>query len=220
MRDVRKIEPRLQIANNRKRRYFGVDANFPNFAFTSSNNLFQRNNSRVQFFRLEEKLDTQIVWPVPLKSDIQLCKFRNFENLHSHARTRRTSKNYEWRNKIDTYLITIVRPGGPFEGASLLVKGEEFYIYVATATEDTVAQPDDFARVTDDHICIDDRRTVLRICTVIKDKSYMESKLNSHILFLSVFHLHKHKKKGINRACKLLSKLLKSSRYIEIATST
>lgn len=48
------------------------------------------------------------------------------------------------RNKMQTvegeaYLVSIVCPGGPFEGTSLLVKGKELHIYVAAATKDTVA---------------------------------------------------------------------------------
>lgn len=68
------------------------------------------------------------------------------------------------------YLVSVVRPGGPFEGASLLVEGKVLYVYIATAAEDTVAQPNDLARVTDDHVRIDDRRAVLRICTVTVSK--------------------------------------------------
>jgi len=59
--------------------------------------------------------------------------------------------------ECETYLVAIVRPGGPFKGTSLLIKGKELYIYVAAAAKNTVAQPDHLARVTDDHVCIDDR---------------------------------------------------------------
>lgn len=59
--------------------------------------------------------------------------------------------------ECETYLEPVVRPGGPLEGTSLLIKGKVFYVYIAAAAKDTVTQPDHLARVTDDHVCIDDR---------------------------------------------------------------
>lgn len=60
-------------------------------------------------------------------------------------------------------MISIVRPGGPFQHAPLLVEREELDVDVAAAAKYPMAQPHHFPRVTHYHVRIDDCRAVLRI---------------------------------------------------------
>ena len=70
----------------------------------------------------------------------------------------------ELKRKLATHLVAVVGPGGPLEQAALLVEGEVLHVDVAAAAEDAVAQPDHLARVAHDHVRVDHRRAVLRIC--------------------------------------------------------
>lgn len=60
-------------------------------------------------------------------------------------------------------MISIVRPGGPFQHAPLLVEREELDVDVAAAAKYPMAQPHHFPRVTHYHVRVYDRRAVLWI---------------------------------------------------------
>lgn len=72
------------------------------------------------------------------------------------------SSEYKGRENW-SYLISIVRPGGPFQHAPLLVEREELDVDVAAAAKYPMAQPHHFPRVTHYHVRVYDRRAVLWI---------------------------------------------------------
>lgn len=87
------------------------------------------------------------------------------------------SSEYKGRENW-SYLISIVRPGGPFQHAPLLVEREELDVDVAAAAKYPMAQPHHFPRVTHYHVRVYDRRAVLWIGATNKtDHGRNESRL-------------------------------------------
>ena len=70
----------------------------------------------------------------------------------------------ERHNRKVVYLIAVVGPGCPLEDAALLVEGKVLDVDVAAAAKDPVAQPHHLACVAHDHVRVDHRRAVLRVC--------------------------------------------------------
>ena len=91
--------------------------------------------------------------------------------------------------RVRVYMIAVVGPRCPFHLAALQIKGKEFNVDVARASEDAVTQPHHLPRIRYDHIGVDHRSAVLSIGTINQNKIHpiklnMASTHNSRIFHI------------------------------------